>query len=492
MSLGTRTASLPNHDAPSTGGARCDPHPGMHLGRYALLLRLAGGGMADVWIGSHSGPLGFRRFVAVKTIRPELLDNRSVRSMFLDEARLAARLRHSNVVEVLDLGEQGDVVYQVMPLIEGDSLAGLSRAWKARDPEARLPLGVLIRILVDTCRGMHAAHEMVDDDGMPVGLVHRDVSPQNILVGLDGTAKIADFGIAKVLGRLVEETDAGQFRGKMSYLSPEQANRKELDRRSDVFATGIVLWEALTNDRLFRSDDAEETLQRVRGLEIRDPRVRVPDLPPAIAAVTMRALARDPLARYQTAEAMADALEGAARDAGVVSSSKDVAALVLQLAGPLVEERRRAMRRGATAGTLSAPIAPAPARVLAADETREEIQARRGPTRVRLVLSGALLAAVTIAAVGIWQLRTPSRGAVSATVVSRAPEAAASVPSPSPAASSIPGTSPPEPATLTAIAPFVPGPAPRPSASARASVPSRGPAPPKPDKKPRPPFSNPY
>ena len=348
MPTSTATASVAPPSSPNEPSY--EPARGLQLGRYELLHRIASGGMAQVWAARQTGEFGFSRACAVKVIRPEMAGSKSFRSMFLDEARLAAKIRHPNVVEVFDLGEQGPIVYQVMELVEGDTLGALLRG--ADDEPHPMNPAMVARIMSDMASGLHAAHELKDENGAPLQLVHRDVSPQNILVSIDGVTKIADFGIAKALGRLVEETDAGQVKGKFSYLAPEQAARRGVDRRSDVFATGIVLWEALSGRRLFRGDDAIDTLSRVLLGTIVDPREHVPTLPPELVAVTMKALEREPAKRFQTARELSEALDDAAQAAGIVMSARQLGAAVSARVGARVGEQRKAIATAAIDVTL--------------------------------------------------------------------------------------------------------------------------------------------
>ncbi len=352
------------------------PTPGRRLGRYDLVSRLARGGMAEVWLARQRGELGFTRIVALKMIRPEYAADAVFRNMFLDEARLAARLHHANAVEVLDLGETDRVLYLAMAYVEGESLYGLIQRAKDGDPDARLPLATAVRIVADVCAGLHAAHDLVDDDGKPLGLVHRDVSPHNVLVGLDGIARVTDFGIAKALGRLTDETETGHVKGKLAYLAPEQARRLPPDRRADVFAAGIVLWELLTGARLFKGEDVPDTLLNVSNKKIPDPR-SVADVPDAIAEATLRALARDPSERFQTAREMQDALEDAARRSGEVASAKDVSAVVADLALADIE-RRRASTRSQGAATKTSPTASTPPHATARTTDDAEPTVREG------------------------------------------------------------------------------------------------------------------
>jgi serine/threonine-protein kinase len=300
----------------------------MRLGRYELLRRVARGGMAEVWAARQVGQLGFSRTVAIKMILPEFAEDASFRKMFLEEARLASGIRHVNVVEVLDLGEAESIVFQAMPLLEGDSLLGLMHRWQRAGRPRGLPEKIVVRVLSDALAGLHAAHELKDEEGHLLHVVHRDVSPQNVLVGLDGVARIADFGVAKALGRLSEETEAGQIKGKFAYLAPELLERQDPDRRSDIFSAGVVLWEALTATRLFKGKDAIETLSLVRSLDVPDPRSVNAAISPRVAEVTMRALERDPEERFASAAEMADALNQAARSASAEVSTNELSAFV--------------------------------------------------------------------------------------------------------------------------------------------------------------------
>lgn len=318
---------------------------GTRLGRYELLHPIASGGMAQVWAAEQTGDLGFRKLIALKTIRPDFAFDATFRSMFLDEARLASLIHHANVVEVLDLGIEGPIVFQAMTFVEGAALS----TWLNKAGQSRLPLGAGLRIAIDMLHGLHAAHELCDDDGTKLGLVHRDVSPQNVLIGTDGIAKLADFGIAKAFGRSTEETSYGDVKGKLGYVAPELLDGYPASPQSDLFSAGVVLWEILTGRRLFKIQGGEDTTNARKRMSAYDPRQVVPELSARLASIAMRALERDPFARFQTSIEMADALEEAVRADDIEASHRHVAASLEAELGGNVRELRdtiRSARRG--------------------------------------------------------------------------------------------------------------------------------------------------
>jgi len=215
--------------------------PGTVLDRYELLCTVARGGMAHVWLGRFKGKHGFEKLVAVKTILPEHALDARFRNMFLDEARIASGIEHPHVAKILDLGEWRECLYLVMEYVDGDSLSRLRRSIEKRGH--KLPLPIALRVLADVCAGLHAAHELRGEDGALLGVVHRDVSPQNVLIPTNGVSKLIDFGVAKARHRLGEETSAGFAKGKSRYMSPEQALAKPVDRRADLFAVGAMAYE---------------------------------------------------------------------------------------------------------------------------------------------------------------------------------------------------------------------------------------------------------
>jgi serine/threonine-protein kinase len=275
------------------------------LGRYEVLDEIAQGGMATVYLGRARGAANFERLVAVKVCLPHLRGDEEFAGMFLDEARLAARIHHPNVVATLDVGDE-EALYLVMEYIEGDKLSTLIK--RASIKQQRIPLGVTARIMIDALSGLHAAHELKDSLGEPLQLVHRDVSPHNVLVGVDGIARISVFGIAKAVARATV-TREGSLKGKMSYMAPEQLAGKPVDRRADIYAAGVVLWECLAGRRLFRADSEVETFNLVLQNKILRPSTLWPEVPPELDEIVLRALSLDPEQRFATAAEFAEALE---------------------------------------------------------------------------------------------------------------------------------------------------------------------------------------
>ncbi|MBI3207215.1 MAG: serine/threonine protein kinase [Myxococcales bacterium] len=281
---------------------------GRVVGRYVLYDEIASGGMATIHLGRMIGQVGFARTVAIKRLHPHFAKDPEFVAMFIDEARLAAGIRHPNVVATLDVVALEGDLFLVMEYVEGDSLSHLVKRVHARDQ--RIPPGVVSGILSNVLYGLHAAHTAADDRGEALSIVHRDVSPQNILVGLDGVARVVDFGVAKAARRIME-TEAGRIKGKFRYMAPEQIRADKFDCRVDVFAAGIVLWEALVGRGLFVADEPMRTMSMVLEHEIPKPSSLVPELSPEVDAVVIRALARSPSERYASAREMAIDLENA-------------------------------------------------------------------------------------------------------------------------------------------------------------------------------------
>ncbi len=278
-------------------------------------------------LGRALGAGGFERLVAIKALHPHIAAEPEFVAMFLDEARLAASIRHPNVVATIAVHE--DPLFLVMDYVEGPSLHLVQRELRKR--RALMPLEVTLRVLHDTLAGLHAAHELRGADGSALELIHRDVSPHNILLGLDGIARITDFGVARASARL-SSTRGGQVKGKIKYMAPEQVASEQLDRRVDVYAAGIVLWEMLTNEHRYQGESDAAVLAQIVMGRPRHPRELVPSIPEAIDAVCMRALAPKRDARFATAADFADALEDAARSSGLsIASGRALSAFVREL-----------------------------------------------------------------------------------------------------------------------------------------------------------------
>jgi serine/threonine protein kinase len=307
------------------------------IGRYALHEEIAAGGMATVHYGRLLGPVGFSRTVAIKRLHEKHARDPEFVSMFLDEARLAARIRHPNVVQTLDVVALDGELFLVMDYVQGESLSRLIRA--SGQSKKPIPLDVVSAIICGTLLGLHAAHEATNERGEPLGIVHRDVSPQNVIVSADGIPRVLDFGVAKAAGRM-QTTREGQLKGKLSYMAPEQLNSAEVDRRADVYAAGVVLWETLTLTRLFTGDSEGGIVTKVLMGGVKPPSA-LASVPEVLDRITLRALEYDPSKRFESARQMALELEAAIP----LASATRVAEWVERLVGELLAERAESVAR---------------------------------------------------------------------------------------------------------------------------------------------------
>lgn len=306
-----------------------------NIGRYTLYGEIASGGMATVHIGRMAGAAGFAKLVAIKRMHPQFAKDEDFLAMFLDEARLATRIRHPNVVQILDVIADAGEVLIVMEYIHGDALSRINRVLRPRGE--RIPMRVAVAICAGALHGLHAAHEAKSERGEPLGIVHRDVSPQNILVGTDGVARVIDFGIAKAADQ-VHMTREGELKGKLVYMAPEQLMGEPVSRQTDIFAMTIVLWESLTGVRMFDTTDSTSPIAaRARQHTIEPPSSVVPDLSPEVDAIVMKGLALSPKDRWESARAMAVALEEAFSPA----TPAQVGAWVEQVAQKSLLERQQ-------------------------------------------------------------------------------------------------------------------------------------------------------
>ncbi|HKO47644.1 MAG TPA: serine/threonine-protein kinase [Polyangiaceae bacterium] len=308
--------------------------PSARIGRYALFEQFASGGMATVHFGRLDGAGGFSRVVAIKRLLPHLVANREFTDMLLNEARLAARVRHPNVVATLDVvASKGDVLL-VLDYVEGEALSTLCRA-QAKEKRELVPIPIAVGIMQDVLHGLLAIHEATDEKGRALDLVHRDISPPNVLVGVDGVARVLDFGIAKALQHL-DESITGRRMGKMGYMSPEQIRGDSLTQRSDVFSAGIVLWELLCMRRLFQADKPEERMESILRGDYPSPRSLREDVPQELNDAVMKALERSPDARFSTIREFSEALESAPR-----AARREIGEWVSELAQSALAERTR-------------------------------------------------------------------------------------------------------------------------------------------------------
>ncbi len=315
---------------------------GQVLGRYELLLPIAKGGMASVWAARLRGTRGFQKMVAIKTMLPGLVDDLHFERMFLDEASLASQVRHPHVIEILDLGEVDRILYLVMEWVDGEPLNIIMKYAATR---GGIPLAIAVSITAQACRGLHAAHELRDENGTLVGLVHRDVSPQNVLLTYEGVVKVVDFGVAKATGRASNDTEAGQLKGKIAYMSPEQLRGERIDRRTDVFAMGILLYMMTTGTHPFRGDDQSQTIRRISDDEpVTAPSAIVPGYPAGLEAVVLQSLAKDASKRYPTANDMLIGLTRALPQSMRPSTDEEVAEFLRALLPDRLEKRKSAIK----------------------------------------------------------------------------------------------------------------------------------------------------
>ena len=313
--------------------------PGYRLDRYELLCPIAEGGMASVWVARLKGKHGFEKLVAIKTILPKYASDERFQQMFLDEARIASGIEHTNVAQIMDLGDEHDVLYLVMEWVDGDSVSKLMRAVEKK--KSALPYGVVCRILADVCGGLHAAHELKGADGKLLGVVHRDVSPQNILVSTKGVAKLIDFGIAKAKDRLSGETSAGLLKGKVQYMAPEQALGQKVDARADIWAIGSILYHLFAGKPAYEGENQLATLHLLTSGK--PPMPLPPKVPRPVVDVIRRAMNFNPEGRYETSAELQRALEKAMLDAHIATTTADVATYAQSFMAERADARKRAV-----------------------------------------------------------------------------------------------------------------------------------------------------
>lgn len=416
------------------------------IGRYQLGPSIGSGGMATVHLGRLFAPAGFSRTVAIKQLRAMHSADADLSAMLLQEAKLAARIRHPNVVAPLDVVVLADETFVVMEYVHGESLAGVMRLLAG----APIPVEIASAIMGQVLLGLHAAHRATSEDGQPLGLVHRDVSPQNIMLASDGTARLVDFGVAKAESRAVS-TQRGLLKGKLGYVAPEQVAMEVVDHRTDLFAAGVVLWEMLTGQHLFGGETPNSVIEKLSKLEVPPPSQVVPGLPVALDRVIAKALARDPAHRFPDAHVMAVELEAAAPSAGPL----ELAGWLNQVAGDLLSKRAQQVAELESLGLgdvtvdlplpLAAATAPVPAAATAKPVAESKPQSNprnslvpskafgraRRDRAVLAVAMGLALMALGIASFGIVRQRENTETRVSVQPLSPVSERAAE-PSPRP------------------------------------------------------------
>jgi eukaryotic-like serine/threonine-protein kinase len=397
------------------------------FGRYHLLYRIGTGGMANLYLARATGPDGFEKLIAIKRIHEPLCHQPDFLKMFKDEARLAARILHPHVVQVIELGQNEGAYYIAMEYVHGENLSALLR-------RARPEIPIVARIIADALAGLHAAHELRSVEGELLELVHRDLSPSNILIGYDGAVKVSDFGVARARGTL-HITNAGTLKGKYAYMAPEQVRRHPVDRRADLFAVGTLLYEASTRSRLFRADTPGDTLTRIVSGKVPAPETLVPGYPPLLHEIVMRALDQEPDKRYQTAQEMQLALEDFIYRVGPPVTASNVAALMRSVFEDRIAAKDALLRQGladlqfeplpelehSASSSLELPAlpppvpadaAPAPAVTgpvpVAAEDAggplEIELHALHSPLR-RWALVGAAALLLAGGALAVWKLR---------------------------------------------------------------------------------------
>ncbi|HWO19169.1 MAG TPA: protein kinase [Kofleriaceae bacterium] len=315
---------------------------GKRLGKYEILALLALGGTAEIYLARIGGAAGFEKYVVVKCLHDHLADDAEFVKMFLDEARLAAHLDHSNIVQTMELGEHEHRYFMVMEFLAGLSLAMMVRRASERLPGGRIPVPLVMNIIAQACAGLHYAHERVVN-GKPLNIVHRDISPQNLVVSFEGVVKVVDFGIAKAELRETR-TQSGTIKGKFAYMSPEQCIATNVDRRTDVFALGVIAHELVTGRRLFKKPSPYETYQAVIECAVEPPSRIDPSIDPAIDPIIMRAVAKEKERRYATAEELGDSILRYLHQRGISSGPADVSRFFDSVFGQEIEEHGARMR----------------------------------------------------------------------------------------------------------------------------------------------------
>ncbi|HEX6273654.1 MAG TPA: serine/threonine-protein kinase [Polyangiaceae bacterium] len=425
-------------------------------GKYRLIVELGQGGTAIVYLAVARGPGGFNKLVVLKMMKRALLAEPDLAEMFMNEARLSARLSHQNIVETNEVFEQDGIPVIVMQYLEGQPLSMLV-ARSEKKPE-KFPLVWHLRVISEALAGLHHSHELTDYDGTPLYLVHRDMTPHNVFVTYDGQVKILDFGIAKI-NRSAAQTEVGVIKGKLRYMPPEQLTGEGVDRRSDIFAVGVMLWEAATRQRMWRGLTDPEVMHAILNDDIPKPSSVAPNVPPRLEAIVMKAMARAPADRHATAAELQAELDEFLAEQGSNVRNRDIGAAVAELFADVRADTRRVIEQQLKKVTaLSAreyqsfrPLELA-STVRAGGEAgpRPTVAPPKASSRSRFVVGAALLVALGAAAFA-WS----RRGAGTAPEPRAA--APAATPAPAPAQLSVTLSSTPDSAQLYLDDRFVPG-----------------------------------
>jgi serine/threonine protein kinase len=451
------------------------------VGRYVLYDEIAAGGMATVHYGRLRGPVGFSRTVAIKRLHPQFAKDPEFVSMFLDEGRLASRIRHPNVVQTLDVVALDGEVFLIMEHVMGETLSRLGRESQSRGQP--VPLPVVSAILCGMLHGLHAAHEATSDRGEPLGIVHRDVSPQNVIVGAEGVARVLDFGVAKAAGQ-AHATREGHVKGKLPYMAPEQLDNRAVDRRTDVYAAGVVLWETLTLQRLFGADSEGGIVRAIFDRLVEPPGKLASGIPRALDQICLRALQRDPRKRFDSARQMALAIEAAVP----MASTTRTAEWVELLAEEVLSGRSRmvaAIESSSDGGAGDAPLGVTSAGMEGSAPTQVSglsissvVRAKSAPAPLwaRLVLGGGAAGVIAVGAGALaiqWERANRTAPAAVATSASPSqPQAPASATADRSLALESVSATPPSPASTSADSLTAPNAPLSPSPSTRRAIPS--------------------
>ncbi|MFZ5863479.1 MAG: protein kinase domain-containing protein [Nitrospirota bacterium] len=400
------------------------------FGPYHLLKKIGRGGMAELYLARQTGVAGFERVVAIKRILPHLTEDREFVQMFVNEAKLAAQITHPNVVQIYDFGAVLGTYYIAMEYVMGKSLAAvLAQSHKLGKP---VPVSAAAYVTARIAAGLDHAYRGATASGAALGIIHRDISPQNILIGYNGDVKLVDFGIAKA-GSSSTHTQTGVLKGKLAYLSPEQAWGKTIDHRSDLFALGIVLHEMLTGQRLFKAENEFSTLERVRTADVTPPSRVNTQVPPELDAVVLKALAKQPDDRYPHGQAFEDALQNYLRRLAAPPSARELAEYVRTLFEKDIETDTAAYQQVTTVTkttatpTVKRPTPETPAEPARAMPKPQPVSAPVPPPKPagrgrQAVIGLGVVALIALTAVGAWSLKRPSTVEPTAAPAALAPE----------------------------------------------------------------------